>query len=217
MFFRISTAGLSHSQLKSDFELDFMDYFSVRLNNAISHPIPTIWIKEGKQVLTMMRWGFEREWSPDLFLSKARLETIDSRRNFHLPFLNRRCIVPVSGFYEQEWPVKGRKYVYVYHKDEAPLFFAGIWDYEYNKTVGSDIQCCTIINVPASRSLKAIHNRMPAILKPEYFSQWLNPQFNDIRALKKIASSDEDMLKMHYVSDYVSDERHNGWECIEPI
>jgi putative SOS response-associated peptidase YedK len=41
----------------------------------------------------------------------------------------------------------------------------------------------------ASASIREIHHRMPAILKPEAYESWLDPDNHDLAALKQLLKS----------------------------
>jgi putative SOS response-associated peptidase YedK len=56
---------------------------------------------------------------------------------------------------------------------------------------------CTIITTEASDSVRGIHPRMPAILKPEMYETWLDPLNQNVNELKHI-------LKTGIVTELVS-------------
>ena len=56
---------------------------------------------------------------------------------------------------------------------------------------------CTIITTEASDSVREIHPRMPAILKPEMYESWLGPLNQNVNELKHI-------LKTGIVTEFVS-------------
>ena len=59
----------------------------------------------------------------------ARSETIAQAPTWREPFKKRRCLVPVSGYYE--WPKAGKppKQPYLFELGNAqPMALAGLWD-----------------------------------------------------------------------------------------
>jgi putative SOS response-associated peptidase YedK len=59
---------------------------------------------------------------------------------------------------------------------------------------------------------------MPVILPEKNFEKWLDPNYDDIESLKTllIPYSDKEMIVYH-VSNYVSNARNQGKECLEPL
>ena len=60
------------------------------------------------------RWGFER-FDKKGVLINARAETVTQKQTFRKSFLERRCLIPASGFYE--WDKEKNKY-YFSRKDD---------------------------------------------------------------------------------------------------
>lgn len=80
-------------------------------------------------------------------------------------FTERRCLIPVSGFYE--WSgVKGHKRTHLFtNPDDGYLWVAGVW--EENEEFGRcySMRCYSMITTEANLLMKPIHNRMPAVLE----------------------------------------------------
>jgi putative SOS response-associated peptidase YedK len=70
--------------------------------------------------------------------------------------------------------------------DKKPIAFAGLWETWGEKDRQSLYRSCTIITTEACEAMRDIHHRMPAILKPEMYEFWLNPDNQDTAALKRI-------------------------------
>ena len=56
------------------------------------------------------------------------------------------------------------------HPDHRPLAFAGLWE------TWRDLETFTIVTTAANERMRAIHDRMPLILSPEQFEEWLDPE-----------------------------------------
>lgn len=104
-----------------------------------------------------MRWGFQR----------PKLGTINNSRDDKLAgpmwsaaFRERRCLVPVAGFYEWSGP-KGQKRTHLFTRPDGERFWiAGIW--ESSKEFGP---CFSMITTAANSFVSSIHDRMPAVLE----------------------------------------------------
>ena len=66
--------------------------------------------------------------------------------------------------------------------------------------------------------MREIHHRMPAILKPEIYEFWLNPNNRDATALKNILETAllTDLV-CYPVSKQVNSARNNDPSCIETL
>ena len=118
-----------------------------------------------------MRWGLVPHWAKDPSIGSklinARAETLGGKPAFRQALRSRRCIVPISGFYEWRRQGRGKQPIFISGADGKPLSLAGLWE-DWN-----GLLTFTIVTVPANEKLAPIHDRMPAILAPEDALAWL--------------------------------------------
>src|SRR4051812_3985579 len=78
--------------------------FEPRYNIPPTVDIPVIHYANEKRRLSLMRWGLLPSWTKDPkkapLLNNARAETVTEKPSFRTAFQNRRCLIPVDGFYE---------------------------------------------------------------------------------------------------------------------
>jgi putative SOS response-associated peptidase YedK len=114
----------------------------------------------------LMRWGFHREFNPAI--NNARSDKLEGgmwRDAFH----ERRCVIPMTMYYEWGPGGGGRKQPHEFHDpDDGYLWVAGIW--EENPAQGL---CYSMITTAASPLMAPIHDRMPALLRAEEMQEWL--------------------------------------------
>ncbi|MBC6477913.1 MAG: SOS response-associated peptidase family protein [Hormoscilla sp. GM7CHS1pb] len=68
-------------------------------------------------------------------------------------------------------------------RDSGALFaFAGLWD-TWQSREGDKIVSCTILTTAANERVGHIHQRMPVIMSPAAYSQWLYPENKNIQEL----------------------------------
>ena len=98
--------ALPPKSLAEYFQLDQFPELIPRYNIVPSQPVATI-VNDKKsdvRVLKMLRWGLIPSWAKDTKIGSklinARSETVANRPSFRLAFLNRRCLIPATGFYE---------------------------------------------------------------------------------------------------------------------
>jgi putative SOS response-associated peptidase YedK len=135
--------------------------------------------QEGRRELVSMRWDLiPFFWKKTLKEVPAtfngRAETIADKPMFREAFWHRRCIIPVSGFFE--WTGgKGDKQPHLFTAaDGSPILaLAGLWDRWRDPVSKEEILSCTVIVCGASDWMKPFHDRMPVLLAAGDFDAWL--------------------------------------------
>jgi putative SOS response-associated peptidase YedK len=194
-------------------------------NVAPTQEIPVIIQQEGVRHIKKRHWGLVPFWAKDISIGSrminARVETVTSKAAFRTAIKQRRCLIPANGFYE--WKGKaGSKQPYFFHlPSEEPFSFAGLWEMWETKEAPPETdpyKSCTIITTDASDSVKDVHNRMPLILKPEFFDEWLNPGNKEPARIEQIMKSGfVSDLKCYPVSRLVNQVGNNKKDCMEPF
>ena len=180
--------------LKAHFPIDRVEAtLTPNYNVAPTQMIPAIVRQEGENVLRTFRWGLVPFWAKDPSIGNrminARSETVDSKPSFRNAFNKRRCLLPADGFYEWKGQKGNKQPVFITLPDGEPLGFAGLWEVWDDKGKAEEpLYTCTIITTDAGDSIKDIHNRMPVILKPEAFKDWIKAD-TPIDTLKEIISN----------------------------
>jgi putative SOS response-associated peptidase YedK len=197
--------------------------FKPRYNIAPSQSVAAIRIEPDttSRKLVMLRWGLIPSWAEDpkigLQCINAKAETVAEKPSFRAAFKKRRCLVIVTGFYE--WQIQGRSKqpMWIGLKSQRPFAFAGLWEH-WQPPKGTDIESCTILTTEPNALMRPIHNRMPVILSPASYDQWLDPtvqQTEPLMALLRAYSNDE--LMAYPVSTLVNNPRHDAPQCLEPV
>jgi putative SOS response-associated peptidase YedK len=135
--------------------------------------------------LRWLRWGLIPAWAKDpkigYKLINARAETVAEKPSFRAAFRQRRCLIPADGFYEWQ-QVEGSRHSHPYFiglQDKRPFAFAGLYE-RWESPDGENFDTCTIVTTAANEVLAPIHDRMPVILSPQKYAQWLDPGFKEI-------------------------------------
>jgi putative SOS response-associated peptidase YedK len=158
-------------------------------------------------------------YRPKRFIN-ARAETIDTLPTFREAFRKRRCLIPMSGFYEPDHVTNSKEPFYFHFADDRPFAAAGIW--ERTQTEVGKVYSYSIVTVPANKTVAAVHDRMPAILDETAQSIWLDPYIQEPgqepgalkTVLKPYAGND---LVVHRVSRSLYKNLSIGADCIEPL
>ena len=153
-------------------------------------------------------WGFTSTGRASLF--NARAETVDSLHSFRDAFRHNRCIIPASGFYE--WRPSDRQPFYFERCDGQPLAFAGIW-----KLVGNLLQATVITTTPNS-DMQVIHDRMPMILDPGAWTDWLRrDSLDDTERQRLLSPSPDNTLTRWPVGRGVGSVRNDYPELMDRV
>lgn len=197
-----------------------------RYNIAPTQYVPTIRALEAERAVGAMRWGLIPGWAKDDQIANhtvnARAETVAEKPAFRAAFKQRRCVIPASGFYEWQRASSGKgapkQPFYFFMKDKPVFGFAGLWEEWTEPQTGDVIESCTIITTEANAVLAPVHNRMPVILKPKDYEQWLDARIKDAEKLKSLlAPYPAAEMGSHAVSRQVNSPKSDAAELINPL
>ena len=196
---------------------DDPDRYQLKFNLPPTLDVPVVRNDEQGRYVTVMRWGLLPPWTKDLksapMLNNARAETVAEKPSFRTAFKKRRCIIPVTGFYEWQDDTKPKQPFYFHSPDDKMLAFAGLWE-RWSKDELT-IDSCTIITTEANGVMAPVHSRMPVIFGENDIELWLDPNATDLVPLLTPCPDEE--LTCYPVSAFVNNARNEGPECIEPV
>ena len=184
-----------------------------RYNIAPTQDIVTI-VNNGNPHLSLLRWGLIPAWAKDESIGSrminARAETLAEKPSFRNLLRSRRCLAVADGFYEWQGEGKNKTPMYITLQDGQPFAFAGLWD-RWKDPDGQEIHSCTIITTEPNELMAPIHNRMPAILRPKAYEDWLNPQLRDDNVLTHLLKPyPSELMTARAVSKLVNNPRNDS-------
>ena len=140
-------------------------------NMAPTTPVLVVTAEDDRRRADIMRWGFtysrrSNNGGSSRPLFNARSETLTERPAFRAAFAQRRCLVPINGFYEWRNESGVRTPLWIHRADERPFALAGIYSAE------PDAAACVITCAPNSL-MEPIHHRMPVVLAVDEYDAWL--------------------------------------------
>jgi putative SOS response-associated peptidase YedK len=165
------------SEIKLDLKIDWDEIADYRpnWNAAPTSKLPVVVSSGGMRKLTLMRWGLVPFWAKDIKIGSstfnARADGIDTRPAFRAAWKEgRRCLVIADGYYE--WRDADKQPFAVALGNRGPMTFAGLWD-RWQMPDGNTLKSFTIITTQANDVLVPLHGRMPVLLAPGRWAQWL--------------------------------------------
>ncbi|WP_367605717.1 SOS response-associated peptidase [Legionella sp. W05-934-2] len=162
--------------LKNRYQVTNLPFMSAHFNIAPTQTVFCVTNQDGHTILKNMYWGLIPHWSKDKRhaskMINARAETVEEKPAFRSSFKSRRCIVPMSGFFE--WVVEdGQKKPYFITNQENLLSVAAIYDSWHDDNENQWIMSCAVLTTSANSSISTLHKRMPLILSQEDENEWL--------------------------------------------
>jgi putative SOS response-associated peptidase YedK len=187
------TTVLKPIEGKEDFEIVQMEWGFL--------PDPLKWpFIETRQDAFKIRRGYTdargKFIQPLNFLNAVSEELLQSNKVYRQAALQRRCIIPSSGFYDWRhiFPLNKRtgqplktavKYPYrVMVKDKEIFWMAGIWNQWTDAETGETVDTCAIVTTEANLAMSQIHNskkRMPTILNDDLAWEWMFGKLDEKR------------------------------------
>ncbi|MEU4238082.1 SOS response-associated peptidase [Actinoplanes sp. NPDC026619] len=183
-------------------------------NVAPTDPVPLVRISDDQKVLDTARWGLIPHWAKDARggakMINARSETVATSPAFAPSFARRRCLVPADGWFEWVRTGKQRQAFYMTPADGSVLAFAGIWaPWESQRT-------CSVLTAAARGGLERVHDRMPLILPPDRWADWLAGGGDPAELLQPITDRELATIEVRPVGPAVGNVRNNGPHLLAP-
>jgi putative SOS response-associated peptidase YedK len=197
--------------------------WSPRYNIAPTQTVIAVRQTDDGRELALLRWGLIPSWAKDAkignSLINARADGVATKPSFRHAFKKKRCLIPVDGFYEWQ-AVPGQKAKQPFHIGlcDSPVFaFAGLWE-SWTDPVGKTVETSTIITTDANEAMQKVHNRMPVILDPADYDEWLDRGQQDVERLQKLLRPyPAEQMRLTPVSTLVNSPRNEKPECVVPI
>ncbi len=133
--------------------------------------------KSGVKKVFPMIWGYQIEGMNRPLLN-ARTETAMTKKTFAESWMEHRCIVPASWYFEWEHhtisdgrKITGQKYA-IMPKNSELTWLCGLYRLENN------YPHFVILTREPGKEIEFIHDRMPLIMPKDVVNDWINPKNN---------------------------------------
>jgi putative SOS response-associated peptidase YedK len=207
-------------QLLTSLGWSYDDAIDSCYNVAPTMDAPVILIgKAGKAGLAKLRWGLVPSWADDpsvgVKMFNARSETIREKPAYREAFEKRRCVVPISGFYEWEplKELKRKKPWFIAPTDGSIMLLAGIW--ERWGTGESRLDTYSVVTTDSLGRMAEINSRSPVMLEQDQIEPWLRGSQDEAMAFCKPAPPDR--VSFTPVSSRVGNVKNNDPSLVERV
>lgn len=212
----------SPEEIAQQFDLNTVSSLAPRFNIAPSQPVAAVRLNRdtGQREFVHFHWGLIPGWAKDPSIGykmiNARSETVAEKPSFRNALKYRRCLVPVSGFYEWQKVGKGKQPHFIHLTEQTLFAVAGLWEH-WQSADGSEIESCTLLTTAANEMMRPLHDRMPVILHPDDYALWLDPQeTKPDQLLPLFRPFPSEQMTAYPVSTIVNSPFNEIPACIEP-
>lgn len=182
---------------------------------GFNHPDLPVIKQETPKTVQAIQWGLIPHWAQNLekatelqnFTLNATCENIFDKPSFRDSVYKKRCLVLVSGFYENRHEGKLKYPYFIYPAKQKIFLLGGLTSEWVNRETGEIVETCTIITTPANPLMEKIHNtkkRMPLIFTEEQAKRWLTPLLTKEEIQGLTTPCNEEMLQSHTVSRLIN-------------
>lgn len=190
--------------------------FPPRYNIAPTQPVHVVRrAHDGARRLTLMRWGFLPSWVKDParfpLLINARSESAADKPAFRNALRRRRVLLPATGFYE--WKRDGGRKVPFLFDPGAAIGLAGIAE-TWTGPNGEELDTVAILTGAAAGIPASYHDRMPLVVPPGCYSDWLDPANDDGTGALSLTAEIE--YRARPVSSKLNNANNEGRALLEP-
>ena len=112
-----------------------------------------------------MDWGYTLPDGKKLI--NARSETAAEKPLFRESVRLRRCLLPMSAYFEWEKRADGKRKYRIAPAEEGLFYLAGLYRFEGVRPV------CTVLTRAAAPEIEFIHGRMPVLLSAAAREDWI--------------------------------------------
>jgi putative SOS response-associated peptidase YedK len=161
----------SGEEIAEAFDLEEAPEVAPRYNIAPGQDLLIVRASSRRKEARNVRWGLPRSGEEGGMLINARSESAPRAPAFRDAFRGRRCLVPVSGFYE--WRRTGglRQPWFIRRRDGRPFGLGALWE----RVPGDEDapERAVILTTAPNELVARLHDRMPVVVPPEAYGAWL--------------------------------------------
>ncbi|MBP9591052.1 MAG: SOS response-associated peptidase [Steroidobacteraceae bacterium] len=178
--------------------------------------------EDRRRGLGLLYWGLVPSWSKDRAIGarmiNARGETLREKPSFRSAYRRRRCLVLADGYYEWQRSGAVKQPFFISLASGEPFGMAGLWETWSDPAGGDPFESCCIVTTAPAAAVAHVHDRMPVIVDPADYAEWLDPANQSVDELDRLlVPSRNPGLNARPVSRRVNDARNQGADLVAPF
>jgi putative SOS response-associated peptidase YedK len=196
-------------------------YLEFNHANGFAHPNLAALSVDHERSINLYSWGFipfwVKDWSAALKLRNqtlnARSEDVFSKPSFKDSIMKRRCVIPVTGFFEYKHVGKDKLPYFIHPKDHPVFYLAGIFSHWVEPSTKEVITSFSILTGAANEMMCDIHNsakRMPLMLNKESINDWISQDLSPVSIKELMNPCDDTNMAAYTVSKDLSNKNVNS-------
>jgi len=196
----------------------FRDIIGVLNKQYNIAPTLNIAIYTNTKVYTYAHFGLIPSWAKERTSMQinARSETVFEKSSFKEAYKQRRCLIPLNGYFEWKKDPQSKKSKphFIVSASGDYFVFAGIYESWYDNTRDETILTCALLTTEPNEKIASLHDRMPVILESDQWELWLDDRssYRELNRLFVPLSSDK--IRYYPVSEYVNSVKNDSMVCI---
>jgi len=196
----------------------FRDTIGVLKKQYNIAPTLNIAIYTNTKLYTYAHFGLIPSWATNRSSMQinARSETVFQKSSFKEAYKQRRCLIPLNGYFEwkKDPLTKKSKPHFIVSASGDYFVFAGIYESWYDNTKGESILTSALLTTEPNEKIAALHDRMPVILEADQWELWLDNR-SDFHELNKLFTPHiSDKIRYFPVSEMVNSVKNDTIICI---
>jgi putative SOS response-associated peptidase YedK len=193
-----------------------------RYNIAPTQFVAAVRDTGGPREVAMLYWGLVPSWAKEKAIGarmiNARAETLAEKPSFRNAFRRRRCLVLADGYYEWQRSGPVKQPYFISFAGGEPFGMAGLWERWRDPASGESLESCCIVTTAPAPAVAHVHDRMPVIVPPAAYAEWLDPRNEATdRLARLLGPTAEPGLQARRVSRRVNDARNQGDDLVAPL
>jgi len=185
-----------------------------RFNIGVGGSAGVVRCVDGQWDVAEMRWGLVPSWesqpSTAYSTQTARLERAPESRMYRRAWRQRRCLVPLNGYYKWDRQSSPRRPYFIQRQNGRILFALGLWD-----RWGDVLESFTLLTFPNRAIPAPLTPDGPVFLPEHLFGQWFDASPGD--AYRIAQSATQPKLEAYPVSRRVADRKRDEYFLLEPV
>lgn len=197
------------------------DFFESEFNITPGSLIPVVYNEKGERKIYNFLWGLippgadeEKDGKENYEFSKGDLKEEEWLTEC---LEKRRCLIPANGFYKWKSTEKKSTPFYIRLLSNELAAIAGIYSV-WKSSSGRDVYSCAMLTTDANALVQPVDKRMPILVRPENYKQWLSKDELSNGELEKVLRGfSMTEMAVNRVSEDVNDPENNSAKLIQPI
>ena len=181
-------------------------------------PTLNIAIYTNTHLYTYAHFGLIPSWaaSRGSMQINARSESVFEKSSFKEAYRQRRCLIPLNGYYEwtKDAETKKSRPHFIVSATGDYFVFAGIYESWYDNTLNETILTCALLTTEPNDKIAELHDRMPVILEEEKWGLWLNHRSSYSELNRLFSPIASESIRYFRVSELVNSVKNDTAECI---